>query len=54
MVWGLGEDYLEHLSDLWPVLSCQRLGENPQKQTPLMVDSSRSGCGSSPVRAVPA
>jgi hypothetical protein len=29
MVWCPGEDYLEHLSKLWPILSCQGLGEPP-------------------------
>jgi hypothetical protein len=38
------------LRGLQPILLCQGLGRNPQKQIPLTVDSSSAGGGSGPLR----
>jgi hypothetical protein len=46
MVWGSRQDRMGNLLDLWPLLPVEALGDDPQQQTSLVVDSHRSGCGS--------
>ena len=50
MVWGSRQDRMGNLPGLWPILPGEGPGHNPQKQTPLMVDSHKSDCGSGLLR----
>lgn len=50
MVWGSRQDRMGDLPGLWSILPGEALGHNPQKQTPLTVDSHRSGGGSGLLR----